>query len=512
MRFFLRFLCLLILVCYTVNVFGQAVTTVHKPAPVDSATRVTQLQKNIEDVTLAIKQKKSSNPTALSVLYIMRAMDESALQQYDTAIQDFSTAIEINADLKVAYWNRGLAYERVKNYDGALSDYQKALTYYKNDPSQAVILYNNIAIIQKDLRKFDEAIASDSIAIALEPRYPPAYVNRAKVYMITRKYENAIKDFNIALNANYSKQVLSNLLFGRGDAKRFLRRYKEAINDYSLAIELNPDNRLAYWNRAASYNQNGDFELANTDYSKAITYYKGDSKNLARLYDDRALMEIDIQQYQKAIADDSLAITLDDKLALAYWHSADAYAENGDFQLSIDWYYKAMPFYQTNKSAQGFFYDNIASEAYFLNDYQKVIDASTSSITLYGKAWGPHLNRGRAYLKKANKEMAMNDFNKVLVLDTTKASFEYAFALFYTGNSDKAIEVMQKNVIATTNDAVLRSHYYNLACLFSLMNKPDEANIYLKKCIDSGYSKKYVQTDPDLDNIRNTKEYIDIMH
>ncbi len=39
------------------------------------------------------------------------------------------------------------------------------------------------------------------------------------------------------------------------------------------------------------------------------------------------------------------------------------------------------------------------------------------------------------------------------------------------------------------------------------MNKTDEANIYLKKCIGGGYSKKYVLKDPDLENIRNTPEY-----
>ncbi len=74
----------------------------------------------------------------------------------------------------------------------------------------------------------------------------------------------------------------------------------------------------------------------------------------------------------------------------------------------------------------------------------------------------------------------MSDFNKVLVLDTTKKSFEYAFALFYTGSPDKAINMMQSNLLSTTNDYVLMSHYYNLACLFSLMNKPDDANIAKK--------------------------------
>ncbi|MDB5142393.1 MAG: hypothetical protein JWQ66_1106 [Mucilaginibacter sp.] len=509
----LLLLFLLIFSAYYNTAFGQAVAAGHQQAPVDSATRVKQIQQNIENLTLIIKETKDHNMIALAGIYMMRGLDEAALQRYNKAIEDFSTAVKFNPQLKEAYWNRGLSYEKVKNYPAAISDYKKALSLVKDNPMQMAILNNNIAIIQKDMRSYDQAIASDSIAIAIEPRYTLSNFNRAELYMMTRKYEAAIHDYTVALNGNYNKQMLSTILSERADAKRFLKKYKEAINDYSLAIELNPDNRFAYWNRAASYNHNGDYELANNDYSKAITYFKGDSRNLSKLYDDRALMEMGQQQFKRAIADDSIAIALDNKFEVAYWNKASAYAQNADFQQSIDGYTKTMEFYQgnNNRRALAQLYDNIANEEYFLNDYQKVIDASTSSIALNEGNQSPYLNRGRAYLKKMNKDLAMNDFNKVLALDTSKASFEYAFALFYTGNPDKAIEVMQKNVISTTNNAVLMSHYYNIACLFSLMKKPDEANIYLKKCIDGGYSKKYALTDPDLDNIRNTQEYKDVI-
>jgi tetratricopeptide (TPR) repeat protein len=507
----LLLLFLLIFPAYCNTAFGQAVATVHKQAPVDSATRAKQIQQNIESLTLLIKGTKDHNVMAMAGIYLMRGMDEAALQRYNKAIEDFSTAVKFNPQLKDAYWNRGLGYEKVKNYPAAITDYKKALQLVKDNPMQMAVLNNNIAIIQKDMRSYDQALASDSVAISIEPRYTPSNVNRGEIYLMTKRYELAISDFTVALNANYSKQMLSAILSERADAKRYLKKYKEAINDYSLAIELNPDNRLAYWNRAACYNHNGDYELANSDYSKAITYFKDDSRNLSRLYDDRALMELGQQQYKKAIEDDSLAIALDDKFAVAYWNKADAYAQNADFQLSVDAYTRTMNFYQYDKPALAQLFDNIANEEYFLNDYEKVIYYSTSSILINSKSLSAYLNRGRAYLKKLNKDLAMSDFNKVLTLDTTKASFEYAFALFYTGNPDKAIEVMQKNVISTTNNALLMSHYYNLACLFSLMNKPDEANIYLKKCIDGGYSKKYVLTDPDLDNIRNTQEYKDVI-
>ena len=230
------------------------------------------------------------------------------------------------------------------------------------------------------------------------------------------------------------------------------------------------------------------------------------------MYDDRAQMKIGEQKFKEALLDDSIAISYNNNLVDAYWNSANACAQNGDFQLSINWYNRSMKYYQGNHKAMAAVYDAIANEGYFLAQYDVVIQTSSSAIALYDHAWSPYLNRGRAYLKQGKKDQALDDFKKVLTLDTTKKSYEYAFALFYTGKPDDAIQVMQKNVIATTNNALLISHYYNLACLYSLMNRSDEANAYLKKCIDGGYSKKYAQTDPDLENIRGTQDFVAMMN
>jgi hypothetical protein len=81
------------------------------------------------------------------------------------------------------------------------------------------------------------------------------------------------------------------------------------------------------------------------------------------------------------------------------------------------------------------------------------------------------------------------------------------FSLFYTGKGDEAAAILQNDLLSTNDSPQLLADYYNLACLYSLMNKPDEANIYLKKAFDNGYAKKYAIADEDLDNIRNTDDY-----
>ena len=55
----------------------------------------------------------------------------------------------------------------------------------------------------------------------------------------------------------------------------------------------------------------------------------------------------------------------------------------------------------------------------------------------------------------------------------------------------------------------LSNIYYNLTCIYSLLNNKTSAINYLKKSIDAGYNNYgHVQLDTDLDNIRKEEEFI----
>lgn len=53
--------------------------------------------------------------------------------------------------------------------------------------------------------------------------------------------------------------------------------------------------------------------------------------------------------------------------------------------------------------------------------------------------------------------------------------------------------------------------YYNLTCIYSLLDNKSSALTYLRKAIDAGYNDYgHVQNDTDLDNIRNEKEFAEL--
>jgi tetratricopeptide (TPR) repeat protein len=165
-----------------------------------------------------------------------------------------------------------------------------------------------------------------------------------------------------------------------------------------------------------------------------------------------------------------------------------------------------------NKKLHATLYYLVANNEYFLKEFDKVVTDCSTSISLNPDYSSAYFYRGKVYSKQLHKDdLARQDFNKVISLDTSKKSVDYIFSLFYIGKGDEAAAILQKEVLSTTDEAQVLGDYYNLACLYALMNKPDEGNNYLKMAIDKGYAKKYIVADEDLDNLRNTTDYKNMM-
>jgi len=456
--------------------------------------------------------KKGGSKTTLADLYAKRATNYLGLKMLDEAIKDDKMAVTLSPENGYYYWDLGNVYTQKGDFDHAITTYRKSIEKLKAKPgdNELEIVYCNIAQDEFILKKYPEALADVSLSIATNKQYSRAYELAGDIHMTIQDFLSAEKDYTDAMAniKNPDDQQASFLLTKRADARRSAKKLKDAINDYTLAIKAYADNGIAYWNRAASYHLNSDYELATADYTKAMTFYQDDKENLSKLYDDRAINELGQNLNQKAIEDDSMAIAMNPNNRRAYFNLANAYTQNADYQKGIDTFDKLKAFFGDQKAVMALIYFNIANNEYFLNQFDKVVDDCTKAIEYDPTYSSSYYYRGKVYLKKKdNKELAANDFNKVIALDTTKKTIDYIFSLFYVGRGDEAVAILQDEVLNTTDNALVLGDYYNLACLYSLMNKPDEANIYLKKAIDGGYEKKYAIADEDLDNIRNTDDY-----
>jgi len=504
----LPLLCLLLILSLT-NTFAQ--TSIDYQAKGDAAIAGKDYKNALADYNLAIKTNDKKDKKQLAVLYFSCGIAQVDLELFDEALKSYTKAIELDPKMRSAYWNRGVINQKNNKFQAAVDDYNNAIltTNAREGDGGLEVLYTNIAFNQMQLHQLDKALAADSTAISINPGYTRAYIGRADIYVEQQNYKLADSDYTTAINASQNEDVhLVSYIFAlRGDTRLNRKLYKDAINDYSYALVIDPDQKVAYWNRGAAYHLNGDYSLAVDNYAKAISYYQGDNQSLSKLYDNKALNELGMNAYDKAIQDDSVAISLDATNNIAWFNKANAYTQKGDYAEGIECYKQMLKFAKDNKRSKAILYYEIANNEYFLNQFDKVVADCSTAISLYPEYADSYYYRAKVYLKKLDKkDQAMADFNKVIALDTSKKTVSYIFSLLYTGKTDDAIAILTNDLL-TADNATALTDYYNLACLYAIINKPDEANIYLKKAIDNGYAKKYAMADEDLENIRNTDDY-----
>lgn len=108
------------------------------------------------------------------------------------------------------------------------------------------------------------------------------YVNRGITYGSKGQYDQAISDFNKALEIN---PTLTQAYVNRGIAYGLKGQHDQAISDYNKALELDPRNAGAYYYRGLAYGRKGQYDQAISDYSKALEI----NPKLAQAYYNRGL-------------------------------------------------------------------------------------------------------------------------------------------------------------------------------------------------------------------------------
>lgn len=117
-----------------------------------------------------------------------------------------------------------------------------------------------------------------------------------------------------------------------------------------------------------------------------------------------------------------------------------------------------------------------------------------------------YVNRGLAYVGKGQYDLAVDDYTTAI-----KAKPNYENAYYNRGNAYYALEryglaIDDYNKVIELNPKNPNS-YYNIACIRSV-----EACKWLKKSVENGFKDwGSVKTDKDLDNIRSSSCYREIM-
>ena len=166
--------------------------------------------------------------------------------------------------------------------------------------------FNESGLKKYNNGQYEEAIKDFDIAINTNQNNYEFYYNRANAKYKLFRYSEAIQDCDksISINSKFDRSYNS-----RGRAKYKLELYSEAINDFSQAILLNPNNDNYYLNRAYAESIIGEFEESVKDFDKALELNPNNSNSLLyRGFSKRMSgnCEEAIKDYEKALAIDSL--------------------------------------------------------------------------------------------------------------------------------------------------------------------------------------------------------------
>lgn len=103
-------------------------------------------------------------PTPDFAFYQARANEKFVKGEYDSAVNDYSKAIDLNPKEVSAYMNRGLALFNKKNYEQAISDYDKAIELSPKDS----MLYLNRGNAHEKAGDLPKAISDYQKALDLD--------------------------------------------------------------------------------------------------------------------------------------------------------------------------------------------------------------------------------------------------------------------------------------------------------------------------------------------------------
>ena len=278
----------------------------------------------------------------------------------------YKKLISLKPDYAEAHANLGNSYKELKMYDEALASYSHALFF---NPNLAEI-YSNKGIVFNELKKYQEALQEYDKAIAMKANLASAYSNRGITLSELNRLDEALSSYTRAIELNpYDSEAYSN----RGITLNELKKFDEALADYDRAIELNPSFAEAYSNRGNTLKELNRLDDALASYDRAIQInplfaeaysYRGialtEQKRIdealasfdrvieikpdsAEAFYNRGVNLEQSQRYEHALSSYERAIEIDPNYASAHWNKSLILLKIGEFSKGLilyEWRWK----------------------------------------------------------------------------------------------------------------------------------------------------------------------------
>ncbi len=343
---------------------------------------------------------------------------------YEAALQNFTTLIDMFPDYQDAYYARGLCFYDLELFDEAIGEFTQAIELY----SECSDFYHQRGNALKEKGEDLEKVMADyNRAIEINPDNPEFYYSRGCLKLETGDYKDALGDFDNAIEDGY---INSMSLFWRALTKVNLEDFNGAIEDADLALRLDEKNLEARALRAELLFNLRRIDEAFIDYSEIakknpmfhLPWYK------------LAMIEFEKENYKEALKNISFAITMNISEASYYNLKGKIYLNLENNVKAASEFKKALKY----KPGDPELMCNLA-EAYIRNG-KLIIAAETLAKVKKSHCGYPEANYLDAYIffLTGNHESAIKYCSKTL-----QSKPEHYKALYLRGISKLNIEDMK---------------------------------------------------------------------
>lgn len=199
-------------------------------------------------------------------LFVSRGSVKYTAKKYNSAVEDYTKAIEIDPENIGAYLLRGLSNYHMGSYDSSITDFTKA---GKFEVTKYIACYFR-GMVNSKMNKHNDAILDYTKAIEFNPKSRiahAAYLERGNENAVLGKHGYAIIDYNRAIELDPTDY---NVYHRRGVSNYSLANYDDAIKDFTKFIDTNKSNFTAYLGRGCAYLQIWAYADAKKDFTKSI--------------------------------------------------------------------------------------------------------------------------------------------------------------------------------------------------------------------------------------------------
>jgi serine/threonine-protein kinase len=226
----------------------------------------------------------------------------------ELARDGFTACLEQQPGFPWAYLFRSCAKEKLKAWDEAEDDFQKALACLPNENANAryvlLLVRGIVRFRQKDLARSEQDFLS---ALALKPKQCNAYVNLAQICLARRDFEQAERYMEQALQLQPPPLVVVGYHLERGRQLGVAGCYDEALQALRECRNLGCNHPLPYALEARILLELSRYDEAERAYAD---YFRLGGTASAEVYRGRGQVRMKLGRFPEAVEDYSRALEL----------------------------------------------------------------------------------------------------------------------------------------------------------------------------------------------------------